>query len=321
MGDDQNDPTNDASLSDDSLAVKRQITEAQLGAIVWTEPDRGYCNCPGMEKHTSGNGPRDCLAIVSGVPTLTCFHQNCRLDVERVNHGLRRAIAKADVQTPAYMSLPVADQRRRAQEAKRELAAKARNWLPGILAGHNWPLEAMREQSPTNLPADPATHWRLLLGLFGPGDLVWIGRDVYQSGHQRNRQSFRRAEDWLKCSEAPGLFTCPSVFNLGTFSRCNQEVITRSFLVVESDTLDRDQIGAVFCWLRQYIRLRAVVDTAGKSLHGWFDFPDPELFEQLRVVLPQLGCDPAMFKASQPCRLPGALRDGNYQRILWLESD
>ena len=63
----------------------------------------------------------------------------------------------------------------------------------------------------------------------------------------------------------------------------------------------------------------AVVDTAGKSLHGWFDFTDCEpVLDELRLVLPALKCDPKLFTASQPVRLPGAERDGKMQRLVYL---
>jgi hypothetical protein len=37
-------------------------------------------------------------------------------------------------------------------------------------------------------------------------------------------------------------------------------------------------------------------------------------------MLPELGCDAKMFNASQPCRLPGALRDGNFQKLIYLNN-
>jgi hypothetical protein len=66
------------------------------------------------------------------------------------------------------------------------------------------------------------------------------------------------------------------------------------------------------------MNLRAVVDTAGKSLHAWFDYPPASIVEDLKIALPELGCDPKLFTASQPVRLPGALRDGKYQKLIYL---
>ena len=105
-----------------------------------------------------------------------------------------------------------------------------------------------------------------------------------------------------------------------TFSRSNDNVLHRRFLVVESDVLSKDQVGAIFGFLRNDVGmpLRAIVDTGGKSLHGWFDFPKRTVFEELQIVLPQLGCDPGLFKPSQPCRLPGVRRGDQYQRLIWI---
>jgi len=47
--------------------------------------------------------------------------------------------------------------------------------------------------------------------------------------------------------------------------------------------------------------LRAIVDTAGKSIHAWFDAPTGGQLAELQTILPALACDRAMFKLSQPC--------------------
>ena len=86
-----------------------------------------------------------------------------------------------------------------------------------------------------------------------------------------------------------------------------------------SDSLAKLEVLAVFNWMRAFARLRAVLDTGGKSLHGWFDFPAEQELRELRVILPALGCDPALFTASQPCRLPGARRGERWQCLLWLD--
>ena len=87
--------------------------------------------------------------------------------------------------------------------------------------------------------------------------------------------------------------------------------------------MDRNGIAAVFHWIRTKVGLplRAIVDTAGKSLHGWFDYPPAAELDDLRIVLPELGCDPKMFGASQPCRMPGALRDGKMQTLIFLNTE
>ena len=79
--------------------------------------------------------------------------------------------------------------------------------------------------------------------------------------------------------------------------------------MVESDTLSRDEVGAVFAYLTRRLRykLHCIIDTAGKSLHAWFDAPPNKAFEsRLKVGLEVFGCDPKVFSYSQPVRVPGA---------------
>lgn len=181
--------------------------------------------------------------------------------------------------------------------------------------------------SPVDLAGNnPADDWRLLLSLFSPEDVIWIGGTTDSCNDEaddnrkaRCRLHFRRISDWLFLPRPTGQFTCPSVFKAGCHSRCEGNVVQRRFLVLESDTLTKPEIGAVFRWMRQFVRLRAIVDTAGKSLHGWFDVPEFRALAELKVILPVLGCDPALFKAPQPVRLPGALRDEKYQTLLYLD--
>jgi len=132
---------------------------------------------------------------------------------------------------------------------------------------------------------------------------------------------FKTTKDWLNKSVAPAPFICPAAFKNTSFARSNDNIVARRFLVVESDTLTRDQVGAVFRWLTECdLKLVAIVDTAGKSLHGWFEFEE-DLVDDLKLVLTAFQCDPKLFTASQPVRLPGALRDGvagKYQKLVYL---
>ena len=93
-------------------------------------------------------------------------------------------------------------------------------------------------------------------------------------------------------------------------------------MVIESDSLPKDEVGAIFAYLnrRLHFNLHAIIDTAGKSLHGWFDAPrDKRIEARLKAVLTVFGCDPKLFTYSQPVRVPGAYRDGKLQRIVWLK--
>ena len=154
--------------------------------------------------------------------------------------------------------------------------------------------------------------------MFSTTDVVWAG-DLYDSGKPQNIWNFRPVFCWLHHNTRPGQFICPNAFIPRTYSRTKDRIKSLRFLVVESDTLTKDEIGAVFNWCRQFMKLRAIVDTGGKSLHGWFNYPNQEVLDELKIILSALQCDPAMFNPSQPVRMPGASRGDKMQKLIWFE--
>jgi hypothetical protein len=307
------------------------IAEHLLGEVTWTEVDTGYCRCPGADLHTNPNGPRDCRVIVSGAPTVYCLHSSCAGAVEDANRRLRSAIGKAECARNGVAlrpRQPTAEEIERKRQADRNrcLVERSKMSLAQIIAEHGKDPADLWEESPVRLLEDASNDWRLLLQLFPQDGVLWIGDtkdscDAHADEKRKEycRRHFRTISEWLLEEQTPGQFTCPSLFVPGVHSRSNENVVSRPFLVVESDTLNKVEVMAIFQWMRGFMRLRAVVDTAGKSLHGWFEYPCDEYVKELRVILPALGCDEALFKASQPCRLPGARRGEKVQHLLWLD--
>lgn len=74
-------------------STRTQIAEKILGVI----DEDGFCKCPGEHLHTSANGPKDCMVMLDGAPTVKCFHGSCAGIVNGVNHELRSQIGKAEV--------------------------------------------------------------------------------------------------------------------------------------------------------------------------------------------------------------------------------
>jgi hypothetical protein len=259
------------------------------------------------------------MLYLDRVPTLKCFHASCSEAVESKSRELRRVLAGEDGQVKPHRTMEEEKQRRGEALRKKGIKIRASLARDQILKEWAWPYASILAESPAKLDDNPAGHWRALLELFNDGDGIWIG-SLYSSGKPEHADRFRRKERWLEEPLAPGQFTCPAVFKDGSFARSNENIVARRFLVVESDELTKDQVGSIFRWLHEKVglKLRAIVDTAGKSLHGWFDFPAEAVLEDLKLVLPGLGCDPKLFTASQPVRLPGAIRDGKYQRLVWL---
>jgi len=320
----------------------QRVAESVLGRVEWEGATTGYCQCPAEALHTQPNGGRDCRVTLDGVPTVFCFHTSCTAHIEKTNQTLRSVIAKVKTGNglDSMRRKPTAQEAARQQQrfAAEQLRARASISLKEILRAYEKEPAAFYESSPTRLLQDPYDDWRLLLRLFKPEDIVWIGSKYASCNDKKSdaekakcTQYFRKVSDWINEKEAPEQFTCPSIFRPGTYSRCNNSVLKRRFLVIESDTLTKPQMAAVINWCTKFLRLRAIVDTGGKSLHGWFNTPAPAVLADLRLILPNLGrapgepptLDPALFKLAQPCRLPGAWRERGRvrQALIYLDSE
>ena len=60
----------------------QQIAESIVGPIEWKNSTLGYCGCPGKNRHTKPDGPRDCMVRVEKdalgyAPGVYCFHTSC----------------------------------------------------------------------------------------------------------------------------------------------------------------------------------------------------------------------------------------------------
>ena len=322
MSDLQNPPGSTANAA--SNRSPSEIVEHVVGPVEWTEDTQGFCECPGRHQHTSHNGRRDCTVYLDHVPTVYCVHASCREAVEAKNRELRRALMNdGEVSTAKPKRRTAAEKARldqaRCREGIRIRAAQSRD---RILKEWSWPLAQIMQNSPVTVPENAGDHWQPLLRRFHPDDILWLG-DKFDSGKPEHGRNFRTAREWLEGDAAPAPLICPATFQPGSINRSNENVVARRFLVVESDTLGKDQVGAVFRWLNEKVDLPlgATVDTAGKSLHAWFFYPPPDVVDELKLVLPVLGCDPKLFTASQPVRLPGALRDGRHQKLVYLGSE
>jgi hypothetical protein len=323
-----------------SPAYGQAVAAAILEAIDWQDGMTGFCRCPGEARHTHPTHKQDCRVTLDNVPTVFCFHTSCFADIQAANKALRSVVGNASNGSNAELKrsepTPAERERQRQRMLCEKLKARAVASLAEILKTFAFSPVDFFELSPIRLLADPANDWRLLLQRFKPDDVLWIGGkfdscadDAPETKKENCRRHFRPVADWLKERQAPEQFTCPSIFKSGTHSRCNDAVTQRRYLVIESDLLSKDEMSAVINWGRQFMRLRAIVDTGRRSLHGWFDAPPLEIEAELRIILPNLGrgaedkptLDPALFKLAQPCRLPGAWREPGKirQALLYLD--
>ncbi len=323
----------------------RQAAAGIVGAIEWQSAVSGYCRCPGESLHTHKTGKKDCRVCVDGVPTIFCFHSSCAPAVADANHKLRRSLGSpwtltlpdgkvlraGDVLQSSGAILPREAVLARAKAEGRHpgeqlvletLVAMAGRYRPELFEKFHWPFAQILSDSPLLVAErDPDDQFRTWLRLWPANSTVWIG-DVYSSGRPEHATHFRPLSEWYQIGPAMGNYTCGAAFKPGSFRRSNENIQGQRFLVVESDSLQKDEIGAVFAYLNNRLRynLHAIIDTAGKSLHGWFDCPRDKVMEdRLKAALTVFGCDPKLFTYSQPVRVPGAWRNGKLQRLVWLK--
>ena len=324
----------------------KQIAVGIVGAVDWQSEVSGYCRCPGEAVHTHKTGKRDCRVSVDGAPTIYCFHSSCAPVVATANRKLRLAIGGSpweitlpgghrlrsgdvlhidgSVKTRASILGGAAAPPYQGEEKLilETLKVNAERFKPELFDFFRWPFAQIIADSPLQVhQRDADDQFRTWLKLWPAHSHVWVG-DIYSSGKPEHRTHFRPVADWYQIGPVMGNFTCGSSFKPGSFQRSNAKCNGTRFMVIESDTLPKDEVGAIFAYLNRRLRfnLHAIIDTAGKSLHGWFDAPRNARIEaQLKAVLTVFGCDPKLFTYSQPVRVPGAYRDGKLQRIIWLK--
>lgn len=298
---------------------RQEIAEKVLGQIDWISSDRGFLKCPGESNHNGKTSKKDCRIIISGAPTIFCFHSSCSDAVESANMELRKAIGGQEFVKKEFTFEEKEDFKEKQRQKKMEfdLQLFAGMKKENIFNDYEWSPADMWEESPERLMGCPKNDSKLFLNLFDDDEVLWNG-DVSDSGKPINRFNFKKVSDWRN-SEIKGNFTCPALFQEGSYSRCDESVVKRKYLVVESDKLNQEKICAVFKFCSQFMKLRAVVYTGGKSLHGWFDFPSETVFQVLEQILPSIGCDRSLFKISQPVRMPGVARGAKIQSLLYFK--
>lgn len=178
------------------------------------------------------------------------------------------------------------------------------------------------DDSPTILDSPIEDDAKLFIrSLYLPEDILWLG-DQFDSGKPEHSANFRAASAWLTLESLPPRMAS-GTFKQGVHSRSDSNLISSPFIVIESDDLighkptddlEREENKMLcaalilLCRDRFKLTLRAVIDTGGKSLHGWFDRPSPEALEALLSIAGGLAIDAAVVaRAANPLRLPGCL--------------
>ena len=196
-------------------------------------------------------------------------------------------------------------------------------WRAAI-AAHPDPVAELWESSPIRLLDDPEADTALFLRKMYDGD------DVLFIGEKFDTDTIRTREQWID-ARTPAQFICANPLSgevantqTGKLSRrCDAAVSAYRYAVIEFDNLPKEHQAAFF--LHAKLPLAAVVDSGGKSLHGWIhvntdrDGWHRDVKPVFRRLLGPLGADRALSNASRLVRLPGAVRDnGNRQSLMYL---
>lgn len=98
----------------------------------------------------------------------------------------------------------------------------------------------------------------------------------------------------------------------------------RVYLILENDKVDKRKQERILYHFSKKIPLVCIVDSGGKSLHGWFNCVG-ESEDQVIKILKEAcrhGADKQMRFRSQFCRLPNGVRNnGNQQTVLYFNPE
>jgi hypothetical protein len=105
--------------------------------------------------------------------------------------------------------------------------------------------------------------------------------------------------------------------------RCQNNILSRRYLVAEFDKEpDKANQAKLIGFLSETIPCAMVIDSGGKSLHGWFPVYDKTESEAAAFFAQAvtLGADQSIYDRAKLVRLPGGLRDGKIrQKILYFD--
>lgn len=238
-------------------------------------------------------------------------------------------------ETPTKLTASHHQEQRRREERERAIAEERQRTLTATLTKKrtellspyrdiDWRVNHFYE-SPMCLEASHDAQTRQMIEwLFKPDDLLWMG-DTHDSGQPAHHDNFRPAKEWFHAPQLPPRLSA-GTYCEGSYSRSQANLVSQPYLIIESDdiightpTTDKEreenrQLNAalmLFLTDRFHLELRALIDTGGKSLHGWFAHPGGETARALSKLLDGLAIDKSVFKqsASLPLRAPGCLHE------------
>jgi hypothetical protein len=151
---------------------------------------------------------------------------------------------------------------------------------------------------------------RLLPALFDWDELVCAGYGQWQGRTATLQEIHPHASAFQFVVPSPMTARAGVNQEGETAFRCLANTGPRRFLVVEGDSATKEEQARILTHLGRFLPLVLVVDSGGKSLHGWYWAEgQPEatarLFMEYAV---HLGADPHTFVRCQWVRMPGGTR-------------
>ena len=193
--------------------------------------------------------------------------------------------------------------------------------LEEVVSLHPWTRDEIHAEPDGKVSEEWSFHHVLILLLFLRTDRLWTGTNECQTGSPDHAPRFKPVSQWAEIPKCADTLICPNPFKAGVNSRSTANVSERKFFVLRSDTLPQDHLCSVFRWFGATGHtLRAVVESDGASLEAWFDYP-PRRSPLLKMLTKDsweaLQCDPRLAYPSTPCRLPGTVKNGSKQSLIY----
>jgi len=286
----------------------RQIAQDVLGHIEWEDGGTtGYCKCPGQHLHTGKNSDKDTMVHLADgrPPTITCFHNSCKPEVDRANTILRSELGKA--------------------EARSESTSR--------LVGRR----KLRKPIP-DTDEYPDDTERFLTYCFEPGDIVSIectelidgqevpkgaGTNIYPVDHWL--EGIRNGDQHPKSyfgGNAHGTYIRINPIERGTHGG-NNDVTNYRYTLIESDEGTKEEQEKII--RASKLPVHALIDSGGKSIHAWVHVGAANLQQyhkrrqKLWDALPDgFVIDEQNKNPSRFSRLPGCNRGDQEQKLLAL---
>ena len=256
-------------------------------------------------------------------------HGSRRVPDSEIQHAIRKARIECLVS-------PMGDKVAKPYIPPRARERTSRKTLQQLLdLGHDSSEADIWEASPIRIDWPPAEDsWQVLSFLYSPDEILFAGTGMEKA---TPGNEIRTASEWQDHFRAGGEISPHVIPNPLTGEegrtktgepsyRADSCIGSYRFAVVEFDGLTRDQ--QIAFWTAIKLPVAALIDSGGKSIHGWVrvDSEGREAWERdveqrlyAERLIP-LGVDPTCRNEARLSRLPGHRRTetGRCQRVLYL---